>query len=421
MTPEFQYLMHLAAAGARGETALSPDTGLDWQRLERLAKEQTVQHIAAYALKCSPSIPCPAELRQRMTGSMRNAAISNMLLRHKIMHLLQEMTAAGFAPVLMKGYAIADYCAAPECRPSSDADILVPPEMERKACDFLLGKGFSIKYRWKGGHHSECDHPEMGHVELHVLLYDELIEEVWFNKMDGREFIAEPPLHINSSDGPYATLGLTDHLIFLVMHMIKHFIQTGNSLRMMLDIALYFSKNKDSLDTARLWNAVNSLKYGELLNCILWAMVRYCGFRKSDFPGIADVPPQSLELILDDLEQGGWLGFNDKRAREDGWREYNRQLLLRNKSPLQYKLYMLIWQWINLATIFPDIRIMESHSPYLKKYPWLLPVAWMQRIFKRAFKVVRERKTTDYIVSDASQLSESGKTRVALFHKLNMM
>ena len=29
-------------------------------------------------------------------------------------------------------------------------------------------------------------------IELHVILYDEIVEDVWFGKMDGSEFVVEP-------------------------------------------------------------------------------------------------------------------------------------------------------------------------------------------------------------------------------------
>ena len=73
-------------------------------------------------------------------------------------------------------------------------------------------------------------------------------------------------------------------------------------------------------------------------------MIRYCGFKQDDFPGICEDSPEQVDEILSDLEEGGWMGWQDKSAREEGWQEYNRQMLMENQSKLQYFLYMLRWK-----------------------------------------------------------------------------
>lgn len=35
-----------------------------------------------------------------------------------------------------------------------------------------------------------------------------------------------------------------------------------------------------------------------------------------------------------------------------------------------------------IKTIFPSVKNLEGRFAYLKKYPWLLPVAWISRLLK---------------------------------------
>ena len=84
--------------------------------------------------------------------------------------------------------------------------------------------------------------------------------------MDGAEYVRESFQTIEFQDGKITTLGPTDQLIFLTLHMIKHFISGGLSIRMMLDIELHFKVNKCAIDQTRYWNIMKRLKYTKLIN-----------------------------------------------------------------------------------------------------------------------------------------------------------
>ena len=332
------------------------------------------------------------------------------------------MEAAGIPAVLLKGYAIDDCYALPESRMCGDADIWINPKDEDRACELMKEQGFTVEPRWKNGHHAVCNHPILGCVELHVILYDEIVEDVWFGKMDGSEYVREPHMLIESEDGKYYTLGYTDHFIFLALHMIKHFILSGLTLQMMLDVALYFKKHAGRIDVDRVWNTVRSLHYDKLFSCILWAMVQYCGFSKTDFPGICSEASEQVETILDDLEEGGWMGYADKAAREDGWKEYNRQILMKNKSKLQYWLYMLRWNMgLYMKALFPTKQALAVRYPYILKHPFLIPYVWLHRLIFRGGKAVKNGALTNYIVSDEQNASATGKERIQMFQNLNML
>ena len=422
MTREFQQMLKLAAIGATGHAMDMSSEDIDWQKVLDAAKRQKVEYLVAYALKHNPQLLCPSEIRDPLLKEARTIMFSNAVHKRGIFQLLEEMEAAGIPAVLLKGYAIADCYALPESRMCGDADIWINPKDEDRACEFMKEQGFTVEPRWKNGHHAVCNHPMLGCVELHVILYDEIVEDVWFGKMDGSEFVVEPYLQMNSEDGKYQTLGYTDHFIFLALHMIKHFILSGLTVQMMLDVALYFKCHVAQIDAERVWNTINSLHYGKLFNCILWATICYCGFKQDDFPGICEDSPEQVDEILSDLEEGGWMGWQDKSAREEGWQEYNRQVLMENRSKLQYFLYMLRWKsdmyW---KALFPSRAALTQMYPIAKKSPLLIPVAWLHRLVFRGSKAVKNGTLTSYIVTDEQKVSSTGKARVRMFRKLDMM
>ena len=422
MTKEFEALMRLVGAAALGQRVTELPDDLDWQKIEKLAGRQCVQTLVGYALRLSPGLACPQEIRTRMIADMRRAAFSNNAWKTSVFGLLKEMNDVGIEALLLKGYAVADCYAAPDCRLSGDTDLLIDPKDEKRACKFMQSKGFGVNPRWENGHHAVCSHPQIGCVELHVQLYDEIVEEVWFGRTDGSEFVKEQPMTIELADGSCRTLGYTDHFVFLVLHMIKHFILSGLTIQMMLDVALYFKKHAERIDVDRLWDMVNRLSYGKLLNSILWAMIRYCGFNAGDFQGICAEAPAEMAAVLDDLEAGGWMGTEDKAARGEGWDAYNRQLLMKDKSGVQYWLYMIRWKSGMLkSALFPGINKIGKQYPCVKKYPALLPLVWVYRLFNRGFRSIRNGLLTSHIVMDEDSISAKAKDRIALFRKLNIM
>ena len=422
MTNEFKALMQLVGAAAQGKALQKLPDDLDWARIERLANEQAVQTLLGYGLRLSPALDCPAELRESLVSQMRQEAFSNHAWKHSTLQLLAEMNAAGIPALLIKGYAVADCYAAPDCRMSGDTDLLIEPKNEKRACAFMKANGFAVERRWTNGHHDVCHHPRLGCVELHVMLYDEIVEDVWFGRMDGREFVCEPPIEAETPDGCYRTLGYTDHMIFLMLHLIKHFILTGMSLRMMLDVALFFSRHAERIDSARFWKTMESLKYGTIAQSILWAMVRYCGIDQTSLPGLCGDCPESVEMILDDLESGGWLGEMDKKAREEGWYEYNRQRLTKSRGKARYWLYMILWKKdIYIKALFPSRETLAIRYPCVRKHAALIPFVWLHRLVFRGSQALKNGALTSYIVTDEKRVAASGQKRVQMFEKLGML
>lgn len=422
MSNEFRFLIRLIIAGCRGEKITKPEFAVDWKKIEQLANEQMAAALVGYALKLSGNIGCPDEIYKRFVLTMRRAAISNFTRKTEIIRLLGRMNGQGIHAVLLKGYEAATNYKAPECRSSADTDVLVDPKDEEKACAFLEKEGFKVEKRWEHGHHAVAKHPVYGIVELHVLLYDEIIEKMWFDMHDGINYVCEPHRAVQTEDGTYFALGETDHLIFLALHMIKHFIQSGLSLRMMMDTALWIASRKNRIDMNRFWRVMDELKYRTLMNAILQSLIHYGTFEKDDFPGIMETDTEKMDLILSDLEAGGWMGMKDKSEREYGWYEYNRQKIISVMKPWQYRLYMLKWQADALKVrVFLGQKELARQYPIAMKSKLLVPFLSVYRLLDRGLKVLRKGALTKRIVADDGQLSEEGQNRVTMFRQLDML
>lgn len=422
MTYEFEYVMHLFGAAAMGRAAAPAVKAVDWNKLFKIADNQMLTPMICQVLEKQPELGCPRELLSRVGQNAKLKAMKECGKRLMVINLLSDLEKQGFRYVMVKGAVAALHYASPENRFSTDTDICIDPADEDKVCDYLASRGFDVSPRWQNGHHAVAKHPAMGVLEVHVKLYDEIVEDVWFASLNTDEFIKEPPRQVMTAEGPSWTLGCTDHMVFVILHMVKHFINTGMCLRMMMDTALAFRADKEQMDLDRIWSALGELRFERLVSAILWAMIRYCGFRKEDFPGIGPENPELVEKFLTDLETGGFLGHSDSETRTESRAEFNRQKLTKKKSRLGYWLYMLNWQHgFKLSTLFPGVKRLSYTYPCLKKHPWLLPFVWVHRLVFRGIGLLTKKKLTKPIVFDESKISEESKNRVELFRSFDML
>lgn len=415
-----EYLIKLAAAGACGEAIRL--SGLNWGEILQHASEQHMLPLIACAVKDSPALECPDQIREYLLNTMRTSASINMIRRQRIMHLIEEMESAGIHVRLLKGYAISDCYAYPDCRDSVDADLLISVKQEKQACELFEKHGFKVKPREVTSQHAICQHAKYGMVELHVRLYAELIEDVWFQGMNEDELLKEDEIKRSSDDGTYNTLGNTNHLIFLVLHLLKHFISGGLTIKMMLDIALHFKKNRNTIDAERFWQIMKKLNYSIFVSSVLQIMIENGSFEVSDFSGMEQVNSENVQLLLDDLIAGGYMGVKQKKERHESGMAYNRQLLLKNKSQGQYSLYMLIWKArTGIRYMFPLIMHLTKEYPITKKHPMSIPFVWVYHVL--AFPIRKIRKGVlqrDILVGDESR-TDIAQQRMKMFHSLGML
>ncbi len=421
MTYEFEYLMHLLSCGVKGTAPEPPRQPVDYDRLIQLAQDQSVLPLIGIALSNDHNIGFPCEKAQALVARTRSLAFTNYVKKNLIMKLLKDFEEAGIQAVLLKGYALADLYAEPNCRISSDVDIYIDIKDEKRSYKLLKEHGCKVNPRPPLSHHSKCEHSQMGHIELHVILYDEIAEKIWFDKMNDRQFIKEPFEEHKTDNGTYLTLGITDNLIYITLHMIKHFVRSGTSLRQMMDIALYLKNYHTQIDTKRFWDILESLKYRKLINTVLSAMIIYCNLSPEDFIGYAKADKEAISGLLADLETGGWLGKNEVEERKGSWYRYNRIRYTEKRSSFFYWCYMIRRNAIfYIHVIFPARDSLEKKYPYVKKTACFLPAAWIHRMLRGIWKLFHGKMDTG-IISRKEQISIDEKGRDYLFKLMNMM
>lgn len=421
MTYEFEYLMHLFSCGARGMSPQPPRQPVDYDRLMRLAHEQSVLPLIGAALSGASSIFFPTEKKQALLNSTRSMAFSNYLRKRQILNLLLDFQKAGIQAVLLKGFAAADMYAEPDCRISCDTDIYVERKDEKRAYELLKEHDCIVIPRSPLSHHAVCRQEKMGHIELHVSLYDAFAEDIWFGVANEKKLPQEPFEWQVFAEGACLTLGKTDNLLFLALHMIKHFIYSGISLRQMMDIALNMKTHRRQIDFKRFWDILESLKYKKMMNAVLSVLVSFCGFSPDDFWGFEPQDDTVVSALLSDLEAGGWLGKNETEGRKDAGYGYNRLRFLETRNPFSYWCYMskrIVIRCFHAA--LPPRDALENSFPYAQKASCLLPIAWIHHILSGALRLLLGKPDAG-IALHKRRASDKKDARMQLFRLMQMI
>lgn len=411
-------LISLSAAGAKGKTTQIA-VG-QWSEILSLSLEHNVISLLACTL-LHANEECPEHIRDGALAMLRGRSSENAIRQQRIMALLNELNNAGVSVKLLKGHSLARYYAYPESRDAVDTDIWIGAEDEQKVYDLLEKRGFQIVERSLTSHHGICQHKKYGKIEVHVRLYDEIVETVWFAGSE-EKLVQENYEIVKTQDGQYWTLGPTDQLVFLTLHMVKHFIDGGLSIRMMLDLALHCERNKKQLDYQRYWRTLNQLHYADLVNAVLWILIIYADFSEEVFEGIGACNDSQVKLVLRDLVLGGYMGKNEAELRYESAMEYNRQRFIVDKTGLYYVVYMLAWKIRSgYKLMFSSPRLLLSKYSILRKLPFLFPVIWLYQLISFPICKIRDGVIRRDIRNFGIDQNDGVKQRIEMFKQLKML
>ena len=152
--------------------------------------------------------------------------------------LYHQLRNAGLRPLVVKGILCRELYPKPDCRASSDEDLLVRAEECFSCHNVLLSEGleqlgegddYEIPYRGK-------DSPL--YIELHNHLFPPESDAYG----DLNRFFENVHDHAVAEEiqgQRIWTLEPTEHLFYLICHSFKHFLHSGFGLRQVCDIVLY--------------------------------------------------------------------------------------------------------------------------------------------------------------------------------------
>ena len=397
LTATERQFLHIAKAAVSGGEF--PAESVDWPAVFALAGQQKLLPIVFEAVRKSPAAAENAALFAAVKQQVIAQVLHQTVRASAFAALYQTLRAAGLHPVVVKGQLCSRLYPLKDHRISADDDLLIP-DGEFLAChEQLLANGLTtdtpadelasadeVPYTKKGSplyielHRRLFDSSEDAHDELNGFFTDLTPAEI-----DG--FLAMPP---------------HEHLLYLLLHAYKHFVRSGIGLRQFCDIGLWARAYHGEIDWQRLHEQCESVHA---------ATFAAAAFRiaRDDLGIEFDLPAPwgdaiDAEPLLHDTLGGGVYGSNDLTRLHSSTVTLNAVKASRTGEKSSV-----------LRTVFPKREYLERRYPYLKKRPYLLPVAWVQRL---AHYASEKQSGAGNSASDSIKLA---KERIALMKMYNVI
>lgn len=388
-TTETQFL-HIAKVAISGGDL--PAEKVDWPAIFTLANQQKLLPILFEAVRKMPAaeenVALFAVTKQQVIGQVLNQTVRSA----EFSDLYHKLRSAGLHPIVVKGQLCSRLYPLKDHRISADDDLYIS-DAEFMAChEQLLANGLTtdtpvdelatadeVSYTKNGSplyielHRHLFDSAEDAHDELNHFFAD-------LNPVETDGFLAMPP---------------HEHLLYLLLHAYKHFVRSGIGLRQFCDIGLWAREYHAEIDWQRLYDQCASVHAATFAAAAFRIARDYLGI-DFDLPtpwdGGIDVEP-----LLHDSLCGGVYGSNDLTRLHSSTVTLNAVKASRTGEKSSV-----------LSTVFPNREYLERRYPYLKKRPYLLPVAWVQRI---AHYASEKQSGTDNSASPApSSWEKSGSS-----------
>lgn len=358
---ETQFL-HIAKAAVSGGEL--PTEAVDWPAMFTLANQQKLLPILFEAVRKTPAAGENAALFAAIKRQVIGQVLNQTVRSAEFTDRYRKLRAAGLHPVVVKGQLCSRLYPLRDHRISADDDLFIP-EGEFFAChEALLANGLTTD--------TPADElptaDEVSYTKKDSPLYIELHRHLFDSAEDAHDelnhfFVGIAPVDV---DG-FLTMPPHEHLLYLILHAYKHFVYSGIGLRQFCDIGLWAQAYHDQIDWQRLHDQCASVHAATFAAAAFRIARTYLDI-DFDLPGLWD-GDVDVEPLLHDTLCGGVYGSNSYTRLHSSTVTLNAVKASRTGGKSSV-----------LRTVFPKRAYLERRYPYLKKRPYLLPVAWVQRI-----------------------------------------
>ncbi len=313
-------------------------------------------------------------------------------------------------PIVMKGIISRNLYPEPEQRSSSDEDLFIPEEQfplyHQAFTDYGLHiasenveieKDFEISY---------CN--DKIFIELHKKpfppeskVYGDLNR--FFANINNKK-ITQKIYGVEIS-----TIEYTDHLFYQICHAYKHFLNCGIGIRLVSDLVLFSLTYKEQIDWRKITEQCRKIHAFDLCSALYRIGEKY--LYPNCFPdSLKEIwhTSEADELsLLEDIIAGGLYGTSNENRLHSA----NLTLYAAEKEATEVRSSAVFY------ALFPSFSSMRIRYPYLKKYPFLLPFAWLQRIINYGKDSILHGRSMNQV----SETIRIGNERVELMKRYRIL
>ena len=328
----------------------TPQSGLcaaeDWEALVSLAKANGVfQYVYRYAkLSAEEEKPAP-DVAAYMEKLNKLELRRGILQENTIRKLRKGLEEKGIDHLFFKGSVTRDRYPDAFLRSMGDIDLLYEEEQHKAFCEAMTDLGMTLKQ--VGRVHDVYTNGDGCMVEAHRRLVSPHSPYYAFSEALRRRTVT-----LDGYAHAYA-MTLEDEFLFNFLHLVSHFKKSGVGIRFIVDIWVY---RNEQLNWEYIQEQLRQLQLEKFYNAICRLAEQWFGGKKTEDPLVEEIEGYILS--------GGIFGNASNR----------KSAAIRN-GRFRYAI----------NACFPSYEDMRTMFPWLKSR-WLLPFAWVRRIFESITK-----------------------------------
>ena len=366
---------------------------LDYQKLFDLANQHQISALIYNQIYNFDDFP--EEIKQRWK---KDALKINAFQTRKTMKILQvyrQFLKQELKVLIVKGLVCRSLYPQPDNRQSNDEDLYVQKEEYEAVKDILLKNNLTVIS--ESNDVTTFIDPVSGlSIELHTALFS--LESKAYGNYQRYFDQAFDECIVHSIDGVSVySLEYTQHLLFLILHFVKHFFHGGVGIRQVVDIVMYSEAYGDKVDWDRLYDILKDLNIYVLIVNLFALALDQLEFDYTKIRVPEGIDKSDYQDLFEDIMDAGIFGQSSSE------RIHSATITLNTISDGKTSV---------LKSIFPSLKEMQGKYKYLNKYPVLLPFAYLSRIMN--YKKNNSSKNSQRTI-------EVGKQRIELLKKYRVI
>lgn len=323
----------------------TPSPEMDWEKLLQMAEKNSIGGLLYYILPEIPENLCPHEtIKARMRKLAMSMVASDIKQRAEIEELKCVFQEKRLYLMLLKGANTKELYPKSEWRTMGDIDIFYDSAQYKQVKDTLAQMGYT--HFETGSKHDSCAKPPFVSLELHHSLVEKgEVGETYYRKLWEQEKNVERDKYV-------CQLSLEEQYIYSMIHLYEHFKNGGVGIRFIMDVYVFLCQN--DLNKNYVLEKFTELGICEFARNI--EQLAYKWFSEADVETSETI--NEIEVFI--LQNGIYGNYSQS---VDG--------MLERKGRIGY----------TLEAFFPKLYVMQASYPWLKEKTFLLPVAWIVRLF----------------------------------------
>lgn len=384
----------------------------DWELLLKKAEIHLVLPMIYEAVySCPAAQPVFAEKLAPMKRQIVQKVMIQVMKTDEFLRLYKHLNGKGIYPAVVKGIVCRQLYPNPDYRSSGDEDMLIDPSwfvscheamqeygMEAFMDEERLMTEYEVPYGKKGSPIS---------IELHKSLFPQ--ESDAYGELN--QFfvdVHETAVPIEVQGTKIKTLNYADHLFYLICHAFKHFLHSGFGIRQVCDIIMFANAYGEMVDWHNILTKCQKISAHKFAAALFKIGKKYLVFDEEKAGYIDEWKKIDVDenALLEDLLMSGIFGDSDMSRKHSSTITLNAVTAQKEGKKAKTNI---------VKTIFPNLKSMKSKYSYLEKYPYLLPVAWGQRILKY------RKESQNSEGNKASESIKIGNQRVELLKEYDII